>query len=99
MTERVEVTSADKIAAARIAHDGEWEVSVAEAFARHRQTAYRAGLEKAKEIADVYSSIHVEKRDDAMAVGQMHGALTKARQAQTCDEIAAAIQKEIDHEQ
>ena len=50
MTERVEVTSADKIAAARIAHDGEWEVSVAEAFARHRQTAYRAGLEKAKEI-------------------------------------------------
>lgn len=55
------------------------------------EKAIIAEREACAKLAEVYSSIHVEKRDDALAAKNMEGALTIARQAQTCDEIAAAI--------
>lgn len=68
-------------------------------LAERDQAAEQRGADRAFEeaagIAEVYSSIHVEKRDDALADKNMEGALTKARQAQTCDEIAAAIRQRI----
>lgn len=57
-----------------------------------------ATVEHCAKIAEIYSSIHVEKRDDTLAVMNMSGALTLARQAQTCDEIAAAIRASVEQQ-
>lgn len=47
--------------------------------------------ERAAKLADVVSSIHVERRDDGLHEGNHLGALTQARNAQTADHIALAL--------
>lgn len=54
------------------------------------------GMEWAKAIAQQWSLVLCERRDDSLSSRATTPALTLARQAQTATDIAAAIQAEID---
>lgn len=67
---------------------------LSQAFTAFEQAIRADQIERDAKLAEVYSTIHVEKRDDALATGKEVGALSFARQAQTCDELATAIRSQ-----
>lgn len=76
-----QILSADPVAS------GRWSGATVDALER----LVADEREDCAKIADVLSSISVERRDDQMHFGNMPGALMHARKAQLADDIAAAI--------
>lgn len=66
-------------------------VAEVERLTAERDAIRAAAIEEAAAVADMWSSVEIDRRDDELADKNIAAALTRARQAQTASDIAAAI--------